>query len=80
MKASNVPVQAAFEDLLKKIGNKLYDIRHSRREKITNVANGVGVSHPVISLIENGRYKSLTFNLLHKICEYYEVELLSIIK
>ncbi len=69
----------ALEDLLKDIGKKLYRIRHDRYEKIETVAKGVGVSHSVVSKIENGRYGSLSLKLLSKITDYYGCSVLEVI-
>ncbi len=41
------------EVLFENIGTRLYYLRHLKKEKITSVAIGVGVSHAVISKIEN---------------------------
>lgn len=66
---------ANFEEKLKQIGDKLYMARHARREKMQTVAQAVGVSHPVISQVENGRYKGLSSSLLFKLSEYYGISL-----
>ncbi len=68
---NNLQINLFFEN----IGYKLYVLRHSRREKISCVADYLGVSSATVSLIENGRYRSLSLILLLKIAEYYNVEL-----
>ncbi|RYE21833.1 MAG: XRE family transcriptional regulator [Sphingobacteriales bacterium] len=60
---------------LELIGNNLYFLRHARKLKMTVVAQSVGVSHPVISQIENGRYTALSVGLLLKLSELYNVTL-----
>ncbi len=65
----------SLEDILLQIGNNLYTIRHVRRDKIATVARAIGVSHPVISLVENGRYKSINIALLYRLATYYKVPL-----
>lgn len=62
-----------FENVLVHIGNELYQQRHLKKQKITSVSSDIGISHAVLSRIENGRYKSLTIALLHKLANYYEV-------
>lgn len=64
-----------FWHFLKYIGNRIYLARHARREKITTAANNIGISHPTLSQIENGRYKPLSVKLICKILYYYELEL-----
>lgn len=70
-----------LQTLFSCIGLKLYTKRHMKREKITVAAHNIGVSHPVLSQIENGRYNALSLKLLSKIADYYEMpiqELLNI--
>jgi transcriptional regulator with XRE-family HTH domain len=38
-------------------------------------AEDIGITHPVISKIENGRYPNLQLNLLVKLCNHYNVTL-----
>ena len=66
---------AEFDLLLENVGYKLHMARHAKREKITSVACNIGVSHPVISQIENGRYYGLTLKLLCKLSDYYGMSL-----
>lgn len=66
---------SSLNQLFEKIGHKLYSIRRARNEKITVVAHHVGVSHAVISQVENGRYKSLSVKMLFLIAEYYKVSI-----
>jgi len=68
-----------IEMMFSVIGEKTYILRHSKRLKITTVANAIGVSHPVISQIENGRYKALSLRLLFRIAEFYEVPIWDLI-
>jgi transcriptional regulator with XRE-family HTH domain len=39
------------------------------------VASDIGITHPVISKIENGRYPTLQLNLLIKLCNHYKITL-----
>ena len=63
----------SYEVLFESIGNRLYLIRHSRKEKIEAVAKSIGVSHTVISKIENGRYPGVSVALLAKLADYYQI-------
>jgi transcriptional regulator with XRE-family HTH domain len=69
----------AFKELLIDIGDKFYQLRHLRKEKITAVASSIGISHPVISQIENGNYKSLSIELLFRLANYYNVSVQDIL-
>lgn len=69
----------SLTQVFEQIGSKLYSIRHARNEKITAVAHHIGVSHAVISQIENGRYKGLSVKMLFLIAEYYNVSLYDIL-
>lgn len=68
-----------IQDLLITIGNNLHTIRNVRKETLQNVAHAIGISHPVISKIENGRSENLTLNLLISLCNHYEVSLQQIL-
>jgi transcriptional regulator with XRE-family HTH domain len=75
MLPSNPSLNQLFED----IGSRLYQTRHARNEKLTTVARSVGVSHTVVSQIENGRYKSLSLQLLYRIIDYYDLPLTAVL-
>lgn len=62
-------------DLLQTIGANLHSIRNARKETLQAVAKSIGVTHPIISKIENGRYATLQIALLIKLCNHYEVTL-----
>lgn len=62
-----------LSDLLQQIGQKLRQVRQVRNEKLVTVANAIGISHAVISLIENGRYNCLSFALLSKLTHHYNI-------
>lgn len=64
-----------FLDLLKTVGENLHTIRSARKEILDKAADAVGVKHPVISRIENGRYTGLSLELLVKLCNHYKVSL-----
>lgn len=61
--------------LLKTIGHNLHTIRNARKETLQAVASELGITHPIISKIENGRYPNLQLNLLVKLCNYYNISL-----
>ena len=61
--------------LLSTIGQNLHTIRNARKETLQSVAEDIGITHPVISKIENGRYPNLQLNLLVKLCNHYNVSL-----
>ena len=46
-------------NLLTKIGKNLHTVRNSRKETLQSVAESIGITHPVLSKVENGRYKTL---------------------
>jgi len=61
--------------LFENIGNKLYYLRHLKREKIASVAIETGISKAVISKIENGKYYCLSVDLLVRLAEHYKTPL-----
>ena len=61
--------------LLSTLGHNLHTIRNARKETLQSVAEDIGITHPVISKIENGRYPNLQLNLLVKLCNHYNVSL-----
>jgi transcriptional regulator with XRE-family HTH domain len=61
--------------LLSTIGQNLHTIRNARKETLQSVAEDIGITHPVISKIENGRHPNLQLNLLVKLCNHYNVSL-----
>lgn len=64
-----------IHSLLNIIGQNLHTIRNARKETLQAVASEIGVTHPIISKIENGRYESLQLGLLIKLCNYYQITL-----
>src|SRR5690606_12661195 len=48
---------------------------NARKETLQSVAADIGITHPIISKIENGRYKSLQIGLLVKLCNHYKITL-----
>lgn len=67
--------QIEINSLLKTIGENLHTIRNARKETLQSVAADLGISYPVISKIENGRYKSLQISILIALCNHYNVTL-----
>lgn len=61
--------------LLTIIGHNLHTIRNARKETLQSVATDIGITHPIISKIENGRYPNLQLNLLVKLCNHYNITL-----
>ncbi len=61
--------------LLNTIGQNLHTIRNARKETLQSVAADIGITHPIISKIENGRYPNLQLNLLVKLCNHYHITL-----
>jgi transcriptional regulator with XRE-family HTH domain len=64
-----------ISSLLTTIGHNLHTIRNARKETLQAVASDIGVTHPIISKIENGRYESLQISLLIKLCNHYNISL-----
>lgn len=64
-----------IHSLLSIIGQNLHTIRNARKETLQAVASEIGVTHPIISKIENGRYESLQLGLLVKLCNHYQITL-----
>jgi transcriptional regulator with XRE-family HTH domain len=64
-----------IQSLLTTIGQNLHTIRNARKETLQSVASDIGITHPVISKIENGRYPTLQLNLLIKLCNHYKITL-----
>jgi transcriptional regulator with XRE-family HTH domain len=67
--------QLSTSELLETIGRNLHSIRNARKETLQAVAQAIGITHPVISKIENGRNENLSLALLVKLCNHYEVTL-----
>ena len=61
--------------LLVTIGQNLHTIRNARKETLQAVAAEIGITHPLISKIENGRYQNIQLNLLVKLCNHYQITL-----
>jgi len=61
------------EEFLIRIGKRLRQKRVLRDDRLKNVSAHLGVSHAMLSRIENGKYK-LSIELLLKMAEYYETE------
>ncbi|MBU6205626.1 MAG: helix-turn-helix domain-containing protein [Bacteroidetes bacterium] len=64
-----------LDSLLRTIGQNLHTIRNARKETLQAVASDIGITHPIISKIENGLYKNLQLNLLIKLCNHYNIPL-----
>lgn len=68
-----------ISSLLLTISNNLHTIRNARKETLKAVAVSIGVTHPIISKVENGRYPNLQLGLLVKLCNHYNVSLQQIL-
>lgn len=64
-----------IQALLTTIGQNLHTIRNTRKETLQSVAADIGITHPVISKIENGRYPTVQLGLLVKLCNHYKITL-----
>lgn len=64
--------QIDIDTLLTTIGNNLNILRNARKETLESVAKDVGITHPVLSKIENGRYPGLSISLLIRLCNHYK--------
>ncbi len=64
-----------IETALTTIGKNLHTIRNARKETLQAVASNIGITHPIISKIENGRYTNLSIKLLITLCNYYNISL-----
>ena len=64
-----------IDTMLITIGKNLHTIRNVRKETMQSVGIDIGITHPVISKIENGRYPGLQVNLLIKLCNHYDIAL-----
>jgi len=53
-----------INSLLTTIGQNLHTIRNARKETLQSVAADIGITHPIISKIENGRYPQI-FNSIY---------------
>ena len=53
----------------------MHTIRNARKETLQAVASEIGITHPIISKIENGRYPNIQLNLLIKLCNHYKFTL-----
>ena len=71
--------QIDINNLLNTIGQNFHTIRNARKETLQSVASDIGITHPIISKIENGRYPNIQLNLLIKLCNHYKVTLQQIL-
>jgi transcriptional regulator with XRE-family HTH domain len=63
-----------IKTFLQHIGDKLRLARHLKDEKLMTVAHSTGISHTVLSQVENGRYYCLSLSMLMRILSYYHLE------
>ena len=64
----------AINEMLISLGRNISAIRNAKRETQFGVAKSIGVTHPVVSKIENGSY-NLTIELLVKLCNHFKITL-----
>lgn len=57
--------------ILKHIGLFFKNCRIKKNQKLYAVAISIGMTHPVISKIENGKYLSLNIKVISKLLNYY---------
>lgn len=65
-------VSNGLDNVLIKVGEYLRKKRLETDQKILSVSLSVGISHSVISKIENGKYKGLSLKLLLKLIRHYD--------
>lgn len=70
---------SSLDNLLERIGEMIYTLRQQKGEKLDSVSQSIGISHTVLSQVEHGRYKPLSFKLLEKIAAYYNKSVVDII-
>ena len=68
-----------LNEVLSTIGQNVYTLRQKENEKLTTVAKSVGVTHSVISKIENSSYESLNLKLLVQKANHFNVPLNTIL-
>jgi transcriptional regulator with XRE-family HTH domain len=66
---------SGYDEFLKNVGTYLLQLRHQKNTKMTAVAKDLGISHSIVSRIENGSYESLSFNLLKRFVSYYHMSM-----
>lgn len=64
----------AIDEMLISLGRNISAIRNAKRETQFGVAKSIGVTHPVVSKIENGSY-NITMELLIKLCNHFKITL-----
>ncbi|MEO7045686.1 MAG: helix-turn-helix transcriptional regulator [Ferruginibacter sp.] len=63
-----------IDEMLISLGRNISAIRNAKRETQFGVAKSIGVTHPVVSKIENGSY-NITIELLVKLCNHFKITL-----
>jgi transcriptional regulator with XRE-family HTH domain len=71
--------QILADEVLASLGRNLSAIRNAKRETQYGVAKSIGLTHPVVSKIENGTY-NITVELLIKICNHFGVTLQQVLE
>ena len=56
---------------LKAVGTRLHQLRIDQKIELETVAKAVGISHALLSRIEQGDY-DMYLDLLFEICDYYD--------
>lgn len=67
------------QEVLNTIGENIHTIRNAKKEILDSAAKAIGMTHPTLSKIENGRYPGLTIELIVSICNHFNVTLQQII-
>jgi transcriptional regulator with XRE-family HTH domain len=80
MHQENICQESNYKEHLAIIGKKVSIARHLRSEKMTSVASALGISHAVISQIENGRYYGLKMVMLIKLSEHLKIPLSDLVE
>ncbi|PAW95183.1 hypothetical protein CKK33_17425 [Mucilaginibacter sp. MD40] len=63
-----------IDEMLISLGRNISAIRNAKRETQYGVAKSIGVTHPVVSKIENGTY-NVTIELLVRLCNHFKISL-----
>lgn len=72
---SKLNISTNCQQTLKIIGTYFKEQRMRSGDKIYSVSISLGVTHPVISKIENGKYTSLNIKLIVELLEYYNLSI-----
>lgn len=52
---------------------RLWELMAERRLKTSDVERDTGLSHPTLHKIKHGKSKSISFNVLDTLCNYFNI-------